>query len=161
MRQWLIPTGVGLAALVLAGSSTVSATDSQPVDVSVFVDQTVCATGPVQCVVQTDHTAEAAGPNNHNPVRLIVQVGSEGTAIAGLQSRDFRITTVAVPAGAGGLEKLKCDSCFVKVEPTSVYHVYVHPQENWYPGTYAVQLRINVGGEEIRALSVIEIPFEK
>ena len=42
---------------------------------SVQVDDTYCATGGVQCT-GTGHTAEAAGPGNHNPVRLVVQVAA-------------------------------------------------------------------------------------
>jgi hypothetical protein len=153
-----------------APSTTPSATDADLIVIlpqqldppSLQVDQTYCATGGIQCV-GAGHTFEAAGPGNHNPVRIGIQVQQGGMPVDGLASTDFTVLNPFVPAGGPGVTKLACASCF-QAAGQGLYTLFVHPAAvgvNWKSGSYFVQIQVRLlsGTRTIRGLTKIEIPF--
>lgn len=131
---------------------------------TVQVDQTYCGTGGVQCT-GTGHTAAAAGPTNHNPVRLGIQVLRGGSPVGGLPSGDFTVSNPFVPAGGPGVTRVECPTCF-QTAPGGLYTIFVHPAPasvNWKSGSYFVQVQVRVpfGFFSVtqHALAQIDIPF--
>ena len=155
-----------------AGKTTISTTEalavkvvSGPFDLTVKVDNTYCATGGIQCTT-TGHTAQEAGPTNHNPVRLGLQILDPlGNPIDGLPSDAISVFNPFVPAGGPSVTRLDCPSCF-GAAGQGLYTIFVHPAPvnfNWKSGSYFVQTQVTVktieGPRVVRALSEIEIPF--
>ncbi len=181
MKKWPLAAAVVAAAafsgLALAGGSpidtsytgAVAQASPQPevgatfgnLDLSVQVDETYCATGGVQCT-GTGHTAAAAGPTNHNPVRIGFQLLSSGVPVTNVGTADVTVVAKFVPAGGSGLARLVCASCFQNAG-NGVYDVFVHPAltGNWRSGAYLIQVTVTNPSSKAKtyALGRIDIPF--
>lgn len=123
---------------------------------TVQVDHSYCATGGVQCFIPGQVPADA----NRNPVRLGIQVLSGGVPVTTLTDADIDVVNNFVPAGGAAVSQIACGSCFQNAG-NGVYTIFVAPGvgQTWKPGSYFVQVRVNVGGNLQRALAQIEIPF--
>lgn len=126
---------------------------------TVQVDNTVCATGSVQCSGPgLSHTLPAN--TNRNPVRLGIQVLNGTTPETTLTDANINVVTSFVPAGGSLLAKLSCPNCFQNAG-NGVYAIYVNPFStfNWKSGSYFIQIQVTTGVITHRALAQIEIPF--
>ena len=185
-RTFGVAVGVILAAAVLGGGSALAgqaSTDSARtgrvasmsgsarsqaailgdatfgnLGLTVVVDESYCASAGVQCS-GGGHTAAPAGPTNHNPVRLGLQVLQGGAALNGLSSGRFTTANPFVPAGGPAVTRVVCANCF-QAGANGLYAIFVHPAPavNWKSGSYFVQIRVNLGATQLRALAEIEIP---
>lgn len=146
-------TGAASSQAVLGGTTFGN------LSLTVVVDESYCATGGVQCG-GGGHTVAAAGPTNHNPVRLGIQVLRGGTPVLGASSGRFTTANPFVPAGGPGVTRVVCGTCF-QMGGNGLYTIFVHPAPagNWKSGSYFVQVRVNLGATQLRALAEIEIPF--
>lgn len=151
----------GTIGRAVAGASSPSSFG--PVSLTVHVDETYCATGGVQCGAD-GHSFAAAGPDNHNPIRLGIQVLAGRKPVNGLAAGDFTFSNPFVPAGGGAISVYDCGSCF-QTGGSGMYTLFVHrgPSGNWKSGSYFAQLKVKVptasGSTTNRALVEIEIPF--
>jgi hypothetical protein len=155
----LSDTGQVGASAAARSSAALDAASFGNLGLTVLVDESYCATGGVQCS-GSGHTGAAAGPTNHNPVRLGIQVLRGGTPLNGLSSGRFTTSNTFVPAGGPSVARVVCASCF-QAGANGVYTIFVHPAPavNWKSGSYFVQVRVNLGTTQLRALVEIEIPF--
>ncbi len=176
LRTRAIPTVVALACALLLceGASFAQGTAGSaafgPVDLTVQVDRTLCAASPGLCQsADVYHTSAAAGPDNHNPVMLGLQVLDDGDPVAGLLKTAFTISSIqVVPAGGPFLKVIDCPSCFGgPLLGDGIYFILVDPIPlgmNWKSGTYLVQVRVTHSGKKgqmitKRALARIDIPW--
>jgi hypothetical protein len=111
-------------------------------DVSSKVDERVCASGAVQCG-GSGHTFAPASSTNHNPVRIVLLVSSNGAPVAGLAPSSFDFTDGLVPAGA--FAAVLCpgggSGCGPASAPSDagsgMYVFFAHPVSgNWHAGAY-------------------------
>jgi hypothetical protein len=111
-------------------------------DVSAEVDEGVCASGAVQCG-GSGHTFAPASPTNHNPVRIVLLVSSNGAPVAGLTASSFDFADGLVPAGA--FAAVLCpgggSGCGPASAPSDagsgMYVFFAHPVSgNWHAGAY-------------------------
>ena len=136
---------------------------SGPLELTMLIDQSYCQTGGVQCT-ETGHTpVKAALKNNHNPVRVMIQVLDEHRSpVTGLTSAAFSIATPFVPAGGPGLARAVCADCFQEASPDGVYAIFVHPvvgAGNWKSGAYCLQVEVTAGTAGSNAVGLISIAF--
>lgn len=168
-KNGLVAESSGAGALFATSTFASSPSSFGPVDLTVHVDETACATGAIQCA-EGGHTFEAAGRTNHNPVRLGIQVLAGRKPVNGLRSDAFSVFNRFVPAGGGGVDRDNCTQCFQSVE-NGLYALFVHPLPsvgNWVSGSYFVQVIVKVpvtngttnSTRTERALLEIEIPFD-
>jgi len=133
---------------------------SGPLQLKTLADPSICRTGAVQCS-GSGHTTRAAAKNNHNPVRVMIQVLDEtGKPISGLTSASFNVSTSFVPAGGPGLARLDCGPDCFQESPEGVYGIFVHPAAsgvNWKSGSYCLQVRVSA--EAISAFEIVLIPI--
>ncbi|MBI1760231.1 MAG: hypothetical protein HYR56_02235 [Acidobacteria bacterium] len=132
------------------GAATFGAT------LTVQVDHSYCRTGGVQCFLP----GQAPGDLNRNPVRLGIQVLNGGVPVLGLTDADIDVFNPFVPAGGSAINQIACASCF-QPAGNGIYTIFVAPAvgQTWKPGSYFVQVRVNVGGVIHRALAQIEVEF--
>jgi hypothetical protein len=134
---------------------------SGPLELKVLVDQTICGTGAVQCT-GSGHTTRTAAKNNHNPVRVIIQVLDENRIpVTGLTAASFGVSTPFVPAGGPGLTRLDCGLDCFQASPDGVYGIFVHPapaSTNWKSGSYCLQVQATVGSLSVFGIVLISIP---
>ncbi len=123
---------------------------------TVQVDHSYCRTGGVQCFLP----GQAPGDLNRNPVRLGIQVLNGGVPVLGLTDADIDVLNPFVPAGGSAISQIACASCF-QPAGNGIYTIFVAPTvgQTWKPGSYFVQVRVNVGGVIRRALAQIEVEF--
>ena len=123
---------------------------------TVQVDHSYCRTGGVQCFLP----GQAPGDLNRNPVRLGLQVLNGGVPVLGLTDADIDVLNPFVPAGGSAISQIACASCF-QPAGNGLYTIFVAPAlgQTWKPGSYFVQVRVNVGGVIQRAYAQIEIEF--
>ena len=135
---------------------------SGPLELTMLIDQGYCKTGGVQCT-GTGHKAQQALKNNHNPVRVMIQVLDEKrNPVTGLTSVAFSLASPYVPAGGPGLAQLECSECFLGTSsPDGVYAIFVHPavSGNWKAGSYCIQVEVVVGTATSNVIGLISIPF--
>ncbi len=146
-----------------------------PVDLTVQVDQTFCASGPGQCTLSDPfHTNAAAANSNHNPVMLGLQVLSDGEPVIGLPKSAFTISYPAqvVPSLGPFLKVVSCvqngtDHCFGgPLLGDGIYFILVDPIPvgmNWKSGNYLFQVQVTYthpkkGPMMRRVLARIDIP---
>lgn len=138
-------------------------------ELSVLVDEAVCASVPIQCGDgTTGHSFNAASSSNHNPVRIAALVTLNGSPVTGLSAADFSFSNPFVPAGGpgavlcplGGTGCAAPGSLFQASGP--MYQMYLHPfpvGSNWKAGAYFARLAVNDGmGHTSEALVKITIP---
>ena len=142
----------------------IAATSSR-LDVSAEVDEGVCASGAVQCG-GSGHTFAPASPTNHNPVRIVLLVSSNGAPVAGLAPSSFDFADGLVPAGAfapalcpgGG------SGCGPESSPADagngMYLFFAHPVSgNWHAGAYYARFVVtDSAGRKGSVLLEINIP---
>lgn len=123
---------------------------------TVQVDHSYCLTGGVQCFIP----GQAPADFNRNPVRLGIQVLNGGAPVLGLTDAHIDVVNPFVPAGGSAISQIACASCFQNAG-NGVYTIFVAPGlgQTWKPGSYFVQVRVNVGGVIQRALAQIEVSF--
>ncbi len=123
---------------------------------TVQVDHSYCRTGGVQCFLP----GQAPGDLNRNPVRLGIQVLNGGVPVLGLTDADIDVFNPFVPAGGSAISQIACASCF-QPAGNGIYTIFVAPAlgQTWKPGSYFMQVRVNVGGVIQRALAQIEVSF--
>lgn len=123
---------------------------------TVQVDHSYCRTGGVQCFLP----GQAPSDLNRNPVRLGIQVLNGGVPVAGLTDADIDVVNPFVPAGGSAVSQVACAACF-QAAGNGIYTIFVAPAagQTWKPGSYFVQVRVNVGGVIHRALAQIEVEF--
>lgn len=132
------------------GAATFGAT------LTVQVDHSYCRTGGIQCFLP----GQAPGDLNRNPVRLGIQVLNGGVPVLGLTDADIDVFNPFVPAGGSALSQVACAACF-QPAGNGIYTIFVAPAvgQTWKPGSYFVQVRVNVAGVIHRALAQIEVEF--
>ena len=146
-------------AVSISGSPLVL---SGPLELKVLVDQTICGTGAAQCS-GSGHTTRTAAKNNHNPVRVMVQVLDENRVpVIGLTTDAFSVATPFVPAGGPGLTRWDCGPDCFQATTNGVYGIFVHPapaSTNWKPGSYCLEVHVVVGALSAFEIVSISIPF--
>ena len=86
---------------------------SGPFEVSVNVNTEICQEWPVQCS-GTGHSAYKASSDNHNPVRIDIQVLSKtGAPVNNLKSASFSFSCPFLSTGGPSLKRLECSECFL------------------------------------------------
>ena len=126
---------------------------------TVQVDPKYCGTGGVQCTGPGLSTTFPAD-NNRNPVRLGLQVLQGTTPVNTLTDADVSVLNSFVPAGGSAVNQIACGACFQNAG-NGMYAIFVAPGagQTWKPGSYFVQVRVQIGTRTHRALAQIEIPF--
>jgi hypothetical protein len=139
---------------------------SSRLDVSAEIDEGYCATGGVQCG-GNGHTFAAASSSNHNPVRIVLLVASNGAPVTGLPATSFDFSDGLVPAG--GPEPVLCpgggSGCGPSSSPSDagngMYVFFAHPGPagNWKAGAYYARFTVtDSAGDKGSALLEINIP---
>lgn len=138
---------------------------ADPILINVMADREYCATWARQCG-ETGHTPYPANQDNHNPVRLTVEVtrAIDGSQVTGLTEDNFTIYNPFVPAGTSAVDVLECSGCFQDGGPLGpgVYTLLVHPAVegfNWKPGRYDLLVNVHTGESENSELVQIPISF--
>ena len=138
---------------------------STRLDVSAEVDEGICASGAIQCG-GSGHTFAPASPTNHNPVRIVLLVSSNGAPVTGLAPSSFDFAGGLVPARAFG--PALCPSgdsgCGPESSPSDagngMYVFFAHPiSGNWHAGAYYARFLVtDSAGHKGNALVEINIP---
>jgi hypothetical protein len=154
LPQLELATESSPASQMLAASAPGAATFSAALTVQ--VDHSYCRTGGIQCFLPGQEPNDL----NRNPVRLGIQVLSGGLPVNGLTDADINIINPFVPAGGSAISQISGASTF-QAAGNGIYTIFVAPGvgQTWKPGSYFVQVQVNVGGTLQRALAQIEIPF--
>lgn len=123
---------------------------------TVQVDHSYCRTGGVQCFLP----GQAPSDVNRNPIRLGLQVLNGLTPVNGLTDADVEVSNSFVPAGGSAVSQIGGANTFQNAG-NGMYSIFVAPGvgQTWKPGSYFVQVRVNVNGTIHRALAQIEISF--
>jgi hypothetical protein len=123
---------------------------------TVQVDHSYCRTGGIQCFLP----GQAPSDVNRNPVRLGLQVLNGGAQFSTLTDADVDVLNSFVPAGGAAVSQITGVSTFQNAG-NGMYAIFVAPGagQTWKPGSYFVQVRVNVNGVIQRALAQIEITF--
>jgi hypothetical protein len=145
--------------------------------VTIVTDETVCTGINAQCN-GSGHTLEAATPDNHNPVAVIVFVTRNGQSVLNLGASAFTFERKFSPAAGPGYgpcadivggtpppgDQVGCgpftDSLFQDAGD-GVYAFYVHPTDpafNWRSGMYTFTVAVTDSGVVGRGLGKIVIP---
>ena len=149
-----------LAHIQSASGSAIVA--SGPFQITVNIDTAICETWPSQCS-DTGHSAYAALANNHNPIRVNIQVlTTRGDPVNNLGSDTFSFSCPLVLPGQIALTRLDCSDCFV-AGSDGMYAFFIHPEPSvtghWYHGNYVMQVQVRSGKKKVaRILAPFEIP---
>lgn len=126
---------------------------SNRLEVTAEVNESACASVPVQCGNgTTGHTFAAASSTNHNPVSITVLVTRFGTPVAGLPSSGFDFSDGIVPAGGPGITLCPGGGSGC-ASPSDLFHdvgnglylLWAHPEPagiNWKAGSYYARITV-------------------
>jgi hypothetical protein len=153
---------MGVMAVLMAAAWAPSA-DAAGLDVVAVIDTEVCASGAVQCG-GAGHSAVAASNDNHNPLRMFVQVvRRNGLPVNGLSIGNFSFSNNLVPAGGGAAGICSEATCTVNRFGGGInglYQIFLDriPAGNWKAGAYAGTVRVTEGANRGAGIVTFTIP---